>query len=203
MKRILSMLLIAVLALTAVPALAANDAGTNYTLSTEGVVVLQDIADRNITPAAGALDVNPVIEGRSPTTGMPVSGDSLYMPMLVQISNPEGSVKVDGKNVTAAGIGQRAPWGGQYADIVYEGILYRSGQTRITFLFNDSFAEGLPLSVGPVRSARIGHVLLREEWQGGIVYAGGPRREENNIAAMFAELGASDKGVTFNLLDGK
>ena len=32
MKRILSMLLIAVLALTAVPALAANDAGTNYTL---------------------------------------------------------------------------------------------------------------------------------------------------------------------------
>ena len=40
MKRILSMLLIAVLALTAVPALAANDAGTNYTLSTEGVVVL-------------------------------------------------------------------------------------------------------------------------------------------------------------------
>ena len=203
MKRILSMLLIAVLALTAVPALAANDAGTNYTLSTEGVVVLQDIADRNITPAAGALDVNPVIEGRSPTTGMPVSGDSLYMPMLVQISNPEGSVKVDGKNVTAAGIGQRAPWGGQYADIVYEGILYRSGQTRITFLFNDSFAEGQPLSVGPVRSARIGHVLLREEWQGGIVYAGGPRREENNIAAMFAELGASDKGVTFNLLDGK
>lgn len=97
MKRILSMLLIAVLALTAVPALAANDAGTNYTLSTEGVVVLQDIADRNITPAAGALDVNPVIEGQSPTTGMPVSGDSLYMPMLVQISNPEGSVKVDGQ----------------------------------------------------------------------------------------------------------
>ena len=71
-------------------------------------MVLQDIADRNITPAAGALDVNPVIEGRSPTTGMPVSGDSLYMPMLVQISNPEGSVKVDGKNVTAAGIGQRS-----------------------------------------------------------------------------------------------
>ncbi len=203
MKRILSMLLIAVLALTAVPALAANDAGTNYTLSTEGVVVLQDIADRNITPAEGALDVNPVIEGQSPTTGMPVSGDSLYMPMLVQISNPEGSVKVDGKNVTAAGVGQRAPWGGQYADIVYEGILYRSGQTRITFLYNDSFAEGQPLSAGPVRSARIGHVLLREEWQGGIVYAGGPRREENDIAAMFAELGASEKGVTFNLLDGK
>ena len=79
------MLLIAVLALTAVPALAANDAGTNYTLSTEGVVVLQDIADRNITPAAGALDVNPVIEGQSPTTGMPVSGDLIWRKSLVAV----------------------------------------------------------------------------------------------------------------------
>ena len=122
--------------------------------------------------------------------------------MLVQISNPEGTAKnLAGKKVTSAGIGQRAPWGGQYADIVYEGILYRSGQTRITFLFSDAFADMASLSVGPVRSARIGHVLLREEWQGGIVYAGGPRAEENDIAAMFAELGASEKGVTYNLLD--
>ena len=202
MKKVLSILLAASLLLAAVPAMAAkNDAGTNYTLDMTGVV-LQNTADRGITPAAGALELNPVIDGESPTTGMPVSG-GLYMPMLVQISNPEGSEKVNGKSVSAAGIGERAPWGGQYADIVYEGILYRSGQTRITFLFNDSFAEGQPVSVGPVRSARIGHVLLREEWQGGIVYAGGPRREENDIAEMFAQLGASEKGVTFNLLDGK
>ena len=204
MKKFLSMMLAAVLVLTALPALAAkNDAGTNYTMSTEGVTVLQEAADRGITPVEGALDVNPVTEGVSPTTGMSVAASARYMPMLVQISNPEGSEKINGKNVKAGGIGERAPWGGQYADIVYEGILYRSGQTRITFLFNDSFAENQPLSVGPVRSARIGHVLLREEWQGGIVYAGGPRREENNIAEMFAQLGASEKGVTFNLLDGK
>ena len=160
-------------------------------------------ADRAITPAAGALDVNPVIEGESPTTGMPYDTNGLYLPMLVQISNPEGSVKIGKQKITAAGVGERSPWGGQYADIVYEGILYRSGQTRITFLVSDAFADGQPLSIGPVRSARIGHVLLREEWQGGIVYAGGPKAEENNIAAMFAELGASNKGVTFNLLDGK
>ena len=204
MKKFLSMMLAAVLVLTALPALAAkNDAGTNYTMSTEGVTVLQEAADRGITPAEGALDVNPVTEGVSPTTGMLVAASARYMPMLVQISNPEGSEKINGKIVKAGGIGERAPWGGQYADIVYEGILYRSGQTRITFLFNDSFAENQPMSVGPVRSARIGHVLLREEWQGGIVYAGGPRREENNIAEMFAQLGASEKGVTFNLLDGK
>ena len=207
MKKILSIMLAVALLLSAAPALAAknekNDAGTKYTLDTTGAVVLQNIEDRNITPNAGELDVNPVIEGESPTTGMPYDTSALYMPMLVQISNPEGSEKVDGKKITSAGIGERAPWGGQYADIVYEGILYRSGQTRITFLYSDSLADGLPTSAGPVRSARIGHVLLREEWQGGIVYAGGPRAEENNIAAMFAELGAGEKGVTFNLLDGK
>ena len=207
MKKILSIMLAAALLLSTAPALAAkkekNDAGTKYTLDTTGAVVLQNIEDRNITPNAGEIDINPVIEGESPTTGMPYDTKALYMPMLVQISNPEGSEKVNGKKITSAGIGERAPWGGQYADIVYEGILYRSGQTRITFLFSDSLADGLPTSAGPVRSARIGHVLLREEWQGGIVYAGGPRAEENDIAAMFAELGAGEKGVTFNLLDGK
>lgn len=204
MKKILSLLLIGLLALSSVPAMAAkkNDAGTNYTLDTKGHTVLQSVADRNIAPQPGTLEANPVIDGESPTTGLPYDTTSLYLPMLVQISNPEGTAKnMAGKKVTSAGIGQRAPWGGQYADIVYEGILYRSGQTRITFLFSDAFAEVSSLSVGPVRSARIGHVLLREEWQGGIVYAGGPKAEENNIAAMFAELGASDKGVTFNLLD--
>ena len=206
MKKILSVLLVAVLAFSSVSAMAEevvrNDKGTKYTLKTDGHVVLSMQADRGITPAAGVLDVNPVIEGESPTTGMPYDTSSLYLPMLVQISNPEGSAKnLAGKKVTSAGIGERAPWGGQYVDIVYEGILYRSGQTRITFLFSDAFAEMNSLSVGPVRSARIGHVLLREEWQGGIVYAGGPRAEENDSAAMFAELGASTKGVTFNLLD--
>ncbi len=207
MKKVVSILLVVVLVLSAASALAATKKetkpGTKYTLKTEGAVLLQDTPDRNITPATGALEVNPTIDGESPTTGMAVNTSGRYMPMLVQISNPEGSQKVNGKTVKAAGIGERAPWGGQYADIVYEGILYRTGQTRITFLFNDSFADGQPVSVGPVRSARIGHVLLREEWQGGIVYAGGPRREENNIAEMFDDLGASDKGVTFNLLDGK
>ena len=203
MKKALSILLVAVLVLSAVPAFAASKkSDTNYSLSTEGATVLQNSEDRAIQPAAGALELNPVIDGESPTTGMPWDTSSLYLPMLIQISNPEGTAKVNNKKVSAAGIGERAPWGGQYADIVFEGILYRSGQTRITFLLSDSFVDGEPTSVGPVRSARIGHVLLREEWQGGIVYAGGPRAEENDIAAMFAQLGTGKKGVTFNLLDG-
>ena len=199
MKKITSMLLVAILVLgVALPAVAAVKPN-KYSLPLEGTV-LQNTEDRNITPKT-AVERHPIIAGESPTTGLAWTG--VYLPMLVQISNPEGSVKVNDKTVKAAGIGNRAPWGGASADIVYEGILYRTGETRISFLFSDSLDEGVPTSVGPVRSARIGHVLLREEWQSGLIYAGGPRKEENNIAQMFEELGASDKGVLFDLLTNK
>ena len=225
MKKFLCLLLTAMLLLTSATAMAAKSTKVKentYTMETEGYVVLQKVEDRNITPKEGELDVNPVIEGESPTTGMPYDTSARYMPMLVQISNSEASATYDGgltftsaeklargmeltkndeksKKISSAGISSRAPWGGQYADIVYEGILYRDGATRITFLFNDALADGGELTAGPVRSARIGHVLLREEWGGGIAYCGGPKAEENNIAAMFAELGASDLGVAFNI----
>ncbi|HNX63262.1 MAG TPA: DUF3048 C-terminal domain-containing protein [Candidatus Limiplasma sp.] len=202
MKKIIGVLMALILTfVAAASAMAATKAtkGNNYTIPKEGTV-LQNEEDRKIetkTPAAR----NPIIPGESPTTGLQWSGT--YLPMLVQISNPQGTVKYNGATVKSAGVGNRAPWGGQYADIVYEGILYRTGETRISFLFSDRLDEGVPTSVGPVRSARIGHVLLREEWQSGFIYAGGPRREENNIAEMFNELGASDKGVLFDLLTNK
>jgi len=178
---------------------AAAASGNTYSLPLEGTV-LQDEADRNIQNKTAA-ERNPIIPGESPTTGLEWSG--VYLPMLVQISNPKGTVTYNGAKLSYAGVGNRAPWGGQYADVVYEGILYRTGETRISFLFSDRLDEGVPTSVGPVRSARIGHVLLREEWQSGFIYAGGPRREENNIAEMFEELGASGKGVLFDLLTNK
>ena len=197
MKKILSVLLICALVLSSASALAGKY-DPNYTMSVEGTL-LRDEADRGITPKTD-LTRNPVIEGKSPTTGLPYDTSALYLPMLVQISNTKYTLKVNGKNATFAGIGQRAPWGGQYADIVYEGLLYRTGQTRITFLFNDSLADGEPTSVGPVRSARAGHVLLREEWGGGIVFGGGPKSEDNNIFDMFRDLGAYDKGVVLDLV---
>ncbi len=223
MKKILCLVLTVVLLLTSASAMAATKVKeNNYTMETEGYVVLKSVEDRKIKPNEGEMDINPLIEGESPTTGMPYDTSARYMPVLVQISNSEASDTFDGaltytaaeklarhqeltkadsknKKVSSAGIAARAPWGGQYADIVYEGILYRDGATRITFLFSDVLAEGVEVTAGPVRSARIGHVLLREEWQGGIAYCGGPRAEENNIAEMFAELGASDKGVAFNV----
>ena len=196
MKKIVSILIATILVLgVTIPAMAATKPNS-YSIPLEGTV-LQNQEDRNISVTT-APERHPIIAGESPTTGLAWTG--VYLPMLVQISNPEGSAKYNGATVKSAGIGNRAPWGGQYADVVYEGILYRTGETRISFLFSDSLDDGVPTSVGPVRSARIGHVLLREEWQSGFVYAGGPRKEENNIAAMFQELGASEKGVLFDLL---
>ncbi|MCL1854303.1 MAG: DUF3048 domain-containing protein [Clostridia bacterium] len=199
MKKILSIFFACVFLLTSAGAVAATQPKPNkYSLPKEGTV-LQDIADRKIKPKTDPVR-HAMIPGESPTTGLPWMGE--YLPMIVQISNPEGSEKVDGKTVKAAGIGQRAPWSGQYADIVFEGILYRDGFTRISFLLSDSLAEGLPTSVGPVRSARIGHVLLREEWESGFIFAGGPRAEDNNIRELFARTGANKKGVLFDLLSG-
>jgi hypothetical protein len=195
-KKWTSLLVVAVLFISmAVPALATMHADNNYTLPLTGTV-LQNIPDRNVKPKT-APKRNPIIPGESPTTG--VSWIGFYLPMLVQHSNGVGTIKVNGTTVKAAGVGPRAPWGGQYADIVYEGILYKDGATRMTFLFSDSFEEGQPTSFGPIRSARTGHVSLRQEWQAGIVFRGGPKREENNIAEMFAELGASEEGVVFDL----
>ncbi len=200
MKKTLSVVLALVLLMTSASAFAAKKSSKKYepkyTMPAEGVV-LQDIADRNITPKTDLSD-NPVIEGQSPVTGLPYDTSARYMPMLVQISNPsDGVLKVNGKKVNAAGIEKRSPWSGQFADIVYEGILYRTGQTRITFLFSDSLADGEPTSAGPVRSARMGHVYLREEWGGGLAFEGGPRRPGNNVFEALKELGANDKGTSF------
>ena len=205
MKRLVSALLICILLLTSLGALASSTKTkvqpNKYSLPVEGDTVLQSTEDRGIKPATPATR-HDLIPGESPTTGLPWEGD-YYLPMLVQISNPVDSVKVNGKAVKSAGIGARSPWAGQYADVVYEGILYRTGDTRISFLYSDSFAEGQPFGgAGPVRSARIGHVLLREEWQAGFVYSGGPRREDNNIVEVFKQTGADEKGVLFDLLSG-
>lgn len=70
-------------------------------------------------------------------------------------------------NGQAAGIGKRAPWGIHEADIVYEIMMYETGQTRLTCLFQSQFPE----TVGPVRSARMSQFYLREEWDAAFVFA--------------------------------
>ncbi len=153
--------------------------------------VLDPAGERHITPVV--TGANPVEEGVSPTTGrtldrvIPPAGyeglavTGRYMPMLVQIGNDSG------------GVGDRAPWGVAWADILYEMPLTRDHETRITAVFSDV----IPDSVGYVRSARIGHVWLREEWDGGFLYYGQQEVEGSDVPAELRRLGADEKGVLF------
>ena len=98
-----------------------------YSLPQKHYTVLQNVPDRNLTPLRKAT-IHQTVPGESPVTGLPWDGD--YQPVLVQISNAVGTVKQKGSTVKAAGIGKRAPWGIQYADILYEMLLVKSGETQ-------------------------------------------------------------------------
>lgn len=131
------------------------------------------------------VGLNEVEEGISPTTGLPLSfyyvpeyfsGMALtgeYLPFMVQIGNDNG------------GIGEAAPWGVEYADIVYEMPLHKNGTTRLTFLFNDL----LPDDVGPVRSLRVAHAWLREEWNAPYAHWGMQTYNRTNVENEIRALG--------------
>ncbi|MBP3452812.1 MAG: DUF3048 domain-containing protein [Clostridia bacterium] len=179
MKKIVSLLLIAALLISLLPAAMAD-------------TVLDPNEKRKIK--LKKVTLNEVEEGISPTTGLPLEDLEVvegfaglavtgrYMPMLVQIDNTDG------------GIGHRAPWGASYADIIYETPLYKSGNTRLSFLFSDL----IPDSVGPVRSARMGHAWLREEWDAGFLYYGQQEYDKANVKKELRELGVEEKGLAFS-----
>lgn len=139
--------------------------------------------------------VNVCPDGYSPTTGRLLSSytdipegfgglaaGSRYMPIMIQIDNTDG------------GVNARAPWGTEYADIVYETPLYRGGMTRISMLFSDV----IPEAAGPCRSARVMHVWLREEWDCGFCYFGQQTYKKTSVPDEFRRLGTSKKGVLFS-----
>ena len=182
MKKLLSAVLLVIMLASAVAA----DAET----------VIRGDEDRGIAIITAGL--NEVPEGVSPTTGLTLSeidvprgaaglaATGRYMPMLVQIDNADN------------GINHRAPWGAIHVDVVSESPLYSSGQTRISMLYSDV----IPDAVGPVRSARLGHAWLREEWDCGFMYYGQQEYPATNVTNELKRLGADDKGVLFSGIVG-
>lgn len=133
------------------------------------------------------VGLNEVEEGISPTTGLTLSQLDVpdpetftglavtgrYLPMMVQIGNDSG------------GVDRNAAWGVAYADIVYEAPLHKNGTTRLTVLFSDL----IPDSVGPVRSARLGHLWIREEWKAGFLFYGQQEYKQTNVLEEIKKLG--------------
>ena len=113
---------------------------------------------------------NPVEEGISPTTGrnlaevkaeapegaagLAVTGR--YMPIIAQIINVK------------QGIDLWAPLNGSWADVVYQSCLATNGIDRMSFVFSDV----IPDYVGFVRSTRVTHLRLRQEWDCAFVTSG-------------------------------
>ena len=179
MKRIISFLLIACLVLSLVPsALADTVIKPNEKRKIKLQKVQENQAEEGISPTTGLpLDELENVEGFA---GLAVTGR--YMPMLVQIDNTDG------------GVDKRAPWGASYADIVYETPLYKAGNTRLSYLFSDL----IPDSVGPVRSARLGHVWLREEWDAGFLFYGYQEFEKADCKAELKKWDVEKKGLAFS-----
>lgn len=110
-----------------------------------------------------------IAQGISPTTGRKLerisypegfSGTAVtkkYQPVMVQISNDRNGVGFteDGKPYAVA------PVNGSYADIVYEACqVMGGGETRMSMIFSDT----VPDYVGFLRSTRLTHVRIRQEW---------------------------------------
>ena len=140
-------------------------------LAAEAGTLIDADSDRGITPIGadenGLYAVNPVIEGESPTTGLPWEG--VYFPILVMIDNVFGALP-------QYGIAQ--------ADIMYE-MPIDIRMTRLVALYSSDIPEW----AGPVRSTRTMHVDLREEWGGTLVHAGGQSEEGTDVYARFKEYG--------------
>ena len=97
---------------------------------------------------------NPVIEGVSSTTGLPVSGEE-YTPILIVLDNAEEAYP---------------HWGVSDADIIFQIPNAGSGATKLLALFADHY----PATAGGVRSARASMVPMAMAWNAAFAYAGGP-----------------------------
>ncbi|HSK68674.1 MAG TPA: DUF3048 domain-containing protein, partial [Candidatus Limnocylindria bacterium] len=148
---------------------------------------IKSVLQRDVKPqgrnADGSFDANPAVPGMSPTTGLPV-GTQPYVPILMQIDNNFGALP---------------HWGVLHADIMYELPVAGGGLTRLTALFSDRH----PSQAGPVRSARLMHADLREEWDALFIHFGEQTTEGSNFQQAVRDYGANKKGLVIDGIGNK
>lgn len=130
--------------------------------------------------------INKVLDGISSTTGLSLS-DKPYIPMLLQIDNNRAALP---------------QWGLSYADIIYEMPIQGRDFTRLTALFSDQYPE----EAGPVRSGRVLHADLREEWDAMFLFYGKQEVAGSDLKETLSKYGVFKKGLavdgTGNKFDG-
>ena len=124
---------------------------TGYCAAAEETVIPYREAE-NIQPET--TENNPVIEGESPLTGLPASGEG-YTPILLPLDNsPEGYPL----------------WGVGEASLLFQVPLSENGSTRLLALFGDDYPE----QCGPIRSGRMTMLPLARSFHAVFAYAGVP-----------------------------
>lgn len=134
---------------------------------------------RNIKIHEAGLNTDPqemVKNLVSPTTGRNLAEISvpdnfagaaatgIYQPVMAQISNESNGVGVNNGKLYAI-----APINGSYADIVYMAPQkYGGRQTRMTMIFSDT----IPDYIGFIRSTRLTHCRIRQEWDCAFITSG-------------------------------
>ncbi len=127
-------------------------------------------------------EVNPVVEGESPTTGLPASGEE-YTPILMVLDNAEDAYP---------------HWGVSKADIIWQVPNAGSGATKLLALFGDQY----PQEAGPVRSGRASMLPSALSFQAAFAFAGPPAVREPNvdIEALMKQWKMANTHRVYNLL---
>ena len=176
MKRFIAFLLLVLLAM---PSAFAQEAAPSIQIPS---VLTREIPLQG-RQADGSFPDNPVVPGISSTTGLPTS-NAKYLPVLSQIDNNLGALP---------------QWGLDAADIMYELPVSGSGWTRLTALF----ADRLPAEAGPVRSARLMHADLREEWDALLLHYGEQTTAGSNFREAIRNYGVPAKGLEMDGIGNK
>ena len=151
-------------------------------LSAAGAEVLPVVMNRNI-PVNPMLPNNPEIPGESMTTGLP-KADDRSAPFLVQVDNNPAALPHFGVSM---------------ADIMYEMPIQGMGWTRLTALFSDQY----PSEAGPVRSGRVMHADLREEWDAAFAFYGKQEVGGSDLRKSLRDYGVNKKGLAFDGIGNK
>ena len=151
-----------------------------FAYAQEGTLI--DGTNKTNVPVKAEYRGNPVLEGISPTTGLPFTGK--YAPVFAMIDNA---------------IEAYPHWGVGQADIIYQLPHAGHGATRLMAMFSDK----MPESVGGVRSARTPFLDVVFSYGGAFVFAGTPGEEvakEDNVPLQLYKAGYRFNKEQFDVL---
>ena len=127
---------------------------------------------------------NPVIDGISSTTGLPVSGEA-YTPVVMVLDNAEDAYP---------------HWGVADADIIFQVPNAGAGATKLLGLFADRYPE----QAGPARSGRVSMLPAATSFDAAFAFAGPPAvmGGQVDLMAKMREFGMVQSHRAYNLLSG-